>query len=200
MEPEVVHKYLSQFHTCPGCGEVFPANGMDYIMVEMKAPCCGAKGPRGMWPDSAVVFYIETALRQKPGDEATPRIQVLMLAAAAELMLERVVWTALENRISNGAVALALMDRCEGTYKLKEVFKELVGESVDAVLRREKFEPWAQIWVAVSTARNSVAHGQWDHKAVDDAKLASFAKSLIPASAALWNAAVRSAKPSSPSP
>ena len=196
VEAAVIHKYLSLYTQCAGCGQVFPADGGKYVMVAQPAPCCGAPGPRGIWPEPAIGLYIETACRQDPSEEATPRIRVLMIAAAAELMLERVVWTALAHRIDSGPVAMALIDRCEGTHRLKELFKDLVGESVDDVLRRERMASLVQDWQEVIRGRNSVAHGEW-YKPVDDAVVMRFADALIHAGAALWNAAVRSAKPPS---
>lgn len=193
MDDAIIHKYLSLFHRCAGCGQVFRAQGAAYVMVDLKAPCCGAPGPRSIWPEPAVGLYIETACRQDPCEEATPRIKVLMIAAAAELIMEQVVWAALDARISNAPTAIALMSRCHGLHQLKRVFKDLAGESVDQVLKREKFAAFAKDWHDVAQARNLVAHGQW-YQPFDDAKLMAFADSLIPAGAALWNAAVRSAK------
>jgi hypothetical protein len=186
-----IHKYLSQFTKCGSCSAVFPAEGIKYVMVNVPSPCCGAPGPRIIWPDPALALYLETARRQDPNEEATPRIKVLMLAAAAELMMEQVVWAALESRIKSAAVAMALMDRCQGVHQLKGVFKDLTSASVDEVLKRESFASFAKTWQEVAQARNRVAHGGWDHKAVDNASLIAFAEALIPACAALWNVAVR---------
>lgn len=191
---DAVFEALRQYHRCGSCSQVFAAEAaLKYLNPDEPSPCCGEKNVRGIWPEPTIVKYVETARRLG----ATPdgqHVQAIMLAAGAELVLQQVVWAALEARIQDADVAIAVMDRCDGFAKLKAVYRDLVHSSVKDVLCDAGFKNFPETWEQIVRARNHVAHGQWHHPALPHADLATFADQMIPAMVALWNEAYRSGR------
>lgn len=189
MDEERIYESMTTFVQCE-CGRVVRTQGFAWMMLEVPAPCCGAKGHRSIWPDSGVALYLETARKQPPGDDGL-RVQALMLAAAGELIMNRAVWHAVATRGTTASVALAFMDQCQGgVRKLKDAYRKVTHQSVSDVLKEAGLADFDTAWAAIVQFRNAVGHGEWRAQ-LDERHVATFSDKLLPAAAALWNAAVK---------
>jgi hypothetical protein len=136
VDRESVFKEMLGFYCCGGCRKVRSAEDLSHLILDSARSCCGSLEPASIWPDPAIVLFIQTA-RAQPVTEEGSRIQSLMLAAAGEAVLQQSVWTVLEGRINDVMVAEALRKR------LPEPVPDVVRGSDVELRRRHRRMPGA---------------------------------------------------------